>query len=314
MRPARGLRAALSRLIANARRLWAPLLVLGLSLAGCAPLPGPDRAGTFPLLQDGRAQPGVKRAIVAIPGAFASVNIFAPVLDWQVPDSAFIVYRFPDMDGLPLDHRVQIDGSAQLIADYVNDLGAEEVYLLGYSTGGPIAIETAQRLEAREVSLALISTAGPAPAGVMSSLRSGVEVVRAMLRSRSLRPRDAWTENYRTLLYGDEGLEDPARAQDSAARAEAQRANMSTPSLRRTLAHTLSLMTWTLDRPGVLSGTRVRLFHGDADTVFTPAMARRLAARLPADQITYYQGQGHLLFVTSRRLFDDIHAFFFDED
>ncbi|MBY5974025.1 alpha/beta hydrolase [Ferrimonas balearica] len=303
---------ALATLIHLARRLLLLLAVLG--MVSCAPLPGPDRAGTFPLLQDGNARSGVKRAIVAIPGAFASANIFAPVLDWQVPDSTVIVYRFPDMDGLPLDHRVQIDGSAQLIADYVNDLGAQEVYLLGYSTGGPIAIETAQRIEAPEVSLALISTAGPAPAGILSSMRSGVEVLRAMLRTGSLRPRDAWTENYRTLLYGDEGLNDPTRARDSAARAEAQRENMSTPSLRRTFAHTLSLMFWTLDRPGVLADAHVRLFHGDADTVFTPAMARRLASRLPADQITYYQGQGHLLFVTSRRLFDDIHSFFFDED
>ena len=226
---------ALSTMIHLVRRL--PLLLAVLLMVACAPLPGPDRAGTFPLLQDGNARPGVKRAIVAIPGAFASANIFAPVLDWEVPDSTVIVYRFPDMDGLPLDHRVQIDGSAQLIADYVNDLGAQEVYLLGYSTGGPIAIETAQRIEAPEVSLALISTAGPAPAGILSSMRSGVEVVRAMLRTGSLRPRDAWTENYRTLLYGDEGLNDPARARDSAARAEAQRENMSTPSLRRTFAH-----------------------------------------------------------------------------
>ena len=136
---------ARSTLIHLARRL--PLLLAVLGLIACAPLPGPDRAGTFPLLEDGNARPGVKRAIVAIPGAFASANIFAPVLDWKVPDSTVIVYRFPDMDGLPLDHRVQIDGSAQLIADYVNDLGAQEVYLLGYSTGGPIAIETAQRIE-----------------------------------------------------------------------------------------------------------------------------------------------------------------------
>lgn len=288
-----------------------------LALPGCTLLPGPDHAGDFPLLQDGKARPGVKRAIVAVPGAFASVNIFAPVLDWPelgptARDSTFIAYRFPDMDGLPLDHHVDIDGSAQLIADYVNDLGADEVYLIGYSTGGPIAIETAQRLQADHVSLALISTAGPMPAGILSTLRSGVEVARAMLRSRSLRSQDAWAENYRTLLYGDEGLSDPVRAQDSAARAEAQRGNMSTPSIRRTMAHTASLMFWTLDRPGALSDARVRLFHGSEDTVFTEKMARRLASRLPADQITLYEGQGHLLFVTSKRLFDDIHSFFFD--
>ncbi|MBR9763132.1 MAG: alpha/beta hydrolase [Rhodobacteraceae bacterium] len=288
-------------------------IAAALLLTGCTLLPGPERAGQFPLLQDGNARPGVGKVIVTVPGAFASVGIFAPVLGWHEPDSTVVAYRFPGMDGMPLDHHVDIDGSAKVIADYVNDLGAEEVYLIGYSTGGPIAIETVSRLDAPKVSLALISTAGPAPEAALSSLRSGVEVVKAMLRTHSLRPQDAWTENYRTLLYGADALNDPAKAQDSTARAEAQRRNMSTPSIRRTMAHTASLMFWTLDRPGALSDARIALFHGAEDTVFLPNAARRLARRLPADRITFYEGQGHLLFETSRRLFDDIHAFFFDE-
>ena len=300
-----------SRFFNLSLRGLAALLLLG--LAGCSFLPGPERAGEFPLLQDGNARPGVGKVIVTVPGAFASVGIFAPVLGWQEDDSTVVAYRFPGMDGLALDHRVDIEGSAKVIADYVNDLGATEVYLIGYSTGGPIAIETISRLDAPTVALALISTAGPAPDGALSSLRSGVEVAKAMLRTGSLKPQDAWTENYRTLLYGDDAIRDPERARDSAARAEAQRRNMSTPSIRRTMAHTSSLMFWTLDRPGALADARIALFHGAEDTVFTPRGARRLARRLPADRITFYEGQGHLLFETSGRLFDDIHHFFFSE-
>lgn len=297
---------------AGALRRLACLVLLPL-LAACSALPGPDQAGAFPLVEDGRARPGVKRAIVLIPGAFASVNIFAPVLDWKVPDSTIVAYRFPGMDGLPLDHRVSIDGSAQVIADYLNDLAPEEVYLLGYSTGGPIAIETAERLKTAHVSIALISTAGPFPSAELSSLRSGVEVLRAMTRAGSARPQDAWAENYRTLLYGDAGLADPSKAADSAARAAAQHDSMSTPSIRRTMAHTASLMTWTLDKPGALSDAHIGVFHGTEDTVFPLTPTLRFVRKLPADRIRLYEGQGHLLFVTSRRLFDDIHDFFFDE-
>ncbi|KAA2313657.1 alpha/beta hydrolase [Pseudooceanicola sediminis] len=290
-------------------RLIAALL-LALAPAACTTLPGPDRAGTFPLVETANFKPGIKRVIVLIPGAFASVGIFQQVLNWQVPDSAIVAYRFPGLDGLPVDHRVDIRGSAKIIADYVNTAHPEEVYMIGFSTGGPIALETADQLEAPDVSMALISSAGPMPSAMLASARSSLDVIRAMTRAHSTAPQDAWTENYRTLLYGRDHYSDPVEAQESAVEAEAQRPNMKTPKFRMTMAHTASLLLWTPDHALDLADDRIGFFHGAEDPVFPIRAQRRFARHVQADKFFTYPQQGHLLYMTSERLFDDIRHFF----
>ncbi|NIZ10449.1 alpha/beta fold hydrolase [Pseudooceanicola sp. HF7] len=286
-----------------------PALLL-LILSACSSLPGPERAGVFPMLEDGQARKGIHRVILLIPGAFESVNIFAPALDWHLPDTTVVAYRFPGMDGLPQDHRVDMDGSAQLIADYVNDLDPDEVYVIGYSTGGPIAIETAERLTTPPQAMALISSAAEMPSAIMASLRGAVDVAEAMLRVGTTRSDAALTENYRTLLYGREHYQDSATASLSQSEAEEVRAVMVRPSLKLSLAHSASLMTWRLDADRDLSDTRIGFFHGGADPVFPVEATQTFAARVQAEQFLIYPGQGHLLYETSRRLFDDIRDFF----
>jgi pimeloyl-ACP methyl ester carboxylesterase len=291
-------------------RKFLVVLLLTLLPAACTTLPGPEKAGVFPLVESPNFKPGIKRVIVLIPGAFASIEIFQQVLNWQVPDSAIVAYRFPGLDGLPVDHRVDIKGSAQIIADYINTAHPEEVYMIGFSTGGPIALETADRLEAKDVSLALISSAGPMPSAMMASARSSLDVIRAMTRAHSTVPQDAWTENYRTLLYGRDHYSDPVEAQESAVEAEAQRPNMKTPKVRMTMAHTASLLLWTPDHALDLTDDHIAFFHGQEDPVFPLKAQQRFARRIHADAFFTYPQQGHLLYLTSDRLFDDIRHFF----
>jgi len=49
---------------------------------------------------------------------------------------------------------------------------------------------------------------------------------------------------------------------------------------------------------------------GAEDSVFSEWLTRRYAKRLRAETFRSYEGQGHLLFVTEPRLFDDVRAFF----
>jgi len=285
--------------------------LLLLALAACSNLPPPQKVeGVNPVVHDGRAEPGVGTAIVLIPGAMASIELFAPVLDWNVPDSTVMAYRFPGVDGLELNHRVDIVDSGALIARHLNRIKPERVFLIGYSTGGAIALETARRIEGAEVQIALLSTASDSPSAAIASARGAVDVVKALFRRKKSGLDETWLENYRTLLYGRRHFSEAELAEQSRRLAALQRGYVSAPPYEMTLAHTTDLMTWYLEAPEELHDLRIGFFHGSEDSVFSEAMTWRYAKRLQAETFRSYQGQGHLLFVTEPRIWDDIRDFF----
>tara|TARA_R110002124_G_scaffold85097_1_gene220985 strand:+ start:16989 stop:17870 length:882 start_codon:yes stop_codon:yes gene_type:complete len=286
------------------------ILTLLVALIGCSNLPPPQRTDANPVVHDGKAEKGIEKAIVVIPGALASVQLFAPVLEWDIPDSSVIAYRFPGVDGLELNHRVDIIDSAALIARHLNALEAEEVYLIGYSTGGPIALETARRLRTENVQIAMISSASDSPAAALASLKGALDVIKAMFRAKRPGLEETWAENYRTLLYGRDHFTKEEQAEQSRRLAAMQRGQLTTPPNKMTMAHTADLMTWYLEDPEDLADVRIGFFHGAEDSVFSNDMTRRYARRLHADGFKSYEGQGHLLFVTEPELFDDVRAFF----
>ncbi|WP_163847211.1 alpha/beta fold hydrolase [Pseudooceanicola aestuarii] len=287
-------------------------LILLLLVAACTALPPPQEAASFPMLDDGKVHQGVQKAIVVIPGALASVGIFRPVLNWQEPDSAVIAYRYPGMDGLELDHRVDIELAGQLIADTLNRIDAQEVYMIGYSTGGPVALEAAKHLKTRDISIAMLSSASDSPAAIVASLKGFRDVVTALLRADGKSMADAWAENYRTLLYGRDHYANREQAARSAQLAKTSRPRLTTPAQKLTMAHTADLLYWRLQHPEQLSDVRIGFFHGGADSVFSVDRTRRFAGKVAAEKFYIYDGQGHLLFITSNRLWDDIRRFFFD--
>lgn len=286
------------------------ILTCLLALAACSNLPPPQKVDVHPIVHDGNARVGVKRAIVLVPGALASIGLFAPVMEWEVPDSTVMAYRFPGVDGLELNHRVDIVDSGALIAAHLNALKVEEVYLIGYSTGGPIALEAARRLETDKVQIAMISSASDAPAASAASLRGAVDVMKAMIRADRPGLDETWLENYRTLLFGRNHFTEAELAEQSRRLAALKRGQITTPPRQMTMAHTADLMTWYLDRPQDVADFRIGFFHGAEDSVFSAALTRRYAARLQADAFRVYENQGHLLFVTEPHLFDHVRAFF----
>ncbi|WP_136634534.1 alpha/beta fold hydrolase [Pseudooceanicola onchidii] len=286
-------------------------LLIFLALAACSTLPPPQKVdGVHPVVHDGKAEKGVGSAIVLIPGALASIELFAPVLDWDVPDSTTMAYRFPGVDGLALNHRIDIVDSGALIANHLNALGVKHVYLIGYSTGGPIALEAARRIEGAKVDVALLSTASDMPAALIASARGAVDVIKALLRADQAGLDEALLENYRTLLYGRRHFTEAQLAEQSRRLAALQRGQITTPPRKMTLAHTSDLMTWSIRDPSSVHGARIGVFHGAEDSVFSEQLTWRFAKRLHAETFRSYQGQGHLLFVTERRIWDDIRDFF----
>ncbi|WP_370284676.1 alpha/beta fold hydrolase [Pseudooceanicola nanhaiensis] len=286
-----------------------PVFLLAL-LAACSGLPTAQEADVMPIVHDGNAHRGMKRAVVVIPGAMASVGMFEPVLDWDLGDGAVLAYRFPGLDGTKLNHRLDIAAAGELIAETMDKLEVEEVYLIGFSTGGPVALEAARRLPRKEVSVALISSAGPFPAGIEASVEGFFDVVGALVRSHGTSMEDAWLENYRTLLYGRKHYVNGDTAKQSKVLAEEQRGQLLTPGPRMTMAHTADLMTWTLPQDPNLAKAKIGVFHGREDTVFPIGPTSRFAVSIPADGMKIYDGQGHILFVTAPTLWDDVRTFF----
>ena len=286
------------------------LLLLPLALADCSFLPPPQKVDATPLVHDGRAEPGVEKAVVLIPGALASIELFAPVLDWDVPDSTVMAYRFPGLDGLKLDHRIDIVDSAALLAGHLNALGVKHVNLIGYSTGGPIALETARRIKGADVQVALLSSASDTPGAAIAAVRGAVDVAKSFVRSKLGGEDQALLENYRTMLYGRRHYSEAELAERSRRLAALQRGQIEAPPPRMTLAHTSDLMTWNIGDPSDLHDVRIGVFHGSEDSVFSEARTWRYAKRLHAETFRSYQDQGHLLFVTDPRIWDDIRDFF----
>lgn len=286
------------------------LTLVFLALSACTTLPLPEAVDAHPVVHDGKAVRGVDKAIVLIPGAMASIELFAPVLSWKVPDSTVMAYRFPGLDGLKLDHRVDIVDAGALIAGHLNDLGVKHVYLIGYSTGGPIALEAARRVKGADVNVALLSTASDTPAAAIAAIDGAVDVVKAFVRTKTHGIDETLLENYRTLLYGRKHFSEAELAEQSRRLAALQRGHMEKPPRGMATAHTADLMTWYLENPKELYGTRIGFFHGSQDSIFSERRTLNYARRLHAETFRSYQGQGHLLFVTEPRIWDDIRDFF----
>ncbi|MHC9235094.1 alpha/beta fold hydrolase [Pseudooceanicola sp. 502str34] len=290
------------------------LALLCLGPVACSSLPPPQQAESSPIIHEPNLNDEVDKLIVLVPGAMATVDIFSPVLGWDDSDSSILAFRFPGLDGLPLDHRVDILQSGAYIAEAVNRIRPKHLYLIGFSTGGPVALEAARRVETADVHVALVSSASSFPDTLVAAAEGAVDVASAFIRSGGTSMDAAWLENYRTLLYGRKHYDQPGLAEKSEALAEEQRGHITTPSVKMTLAHTGSLMGWVYHPDPKLERANIALFHGGDDNLFPLRRARRFAGEIPADAFYTYPEQGHLLFVTAPTLFDDIHRFFGLED
>jgi len=272
------------------------------ALLGCAPAPPDVPSPVSPLVFDAAEVARARHIAVMIPGAFASVDMFAPARDWD--GVAVVTYRFPGMDGLALDHRLDLQRAADEIAAFAALYPAAEVSLIGYSTGGPIALMVAAQIEGA-VDVALISTAVDYAGGVQTALRTTGDVLGTAVQLGSVDPQAVWDVYWQSLLYGG----DPAYAARVEALTAQHRPDLIRPLHPIFVAHTEDLRGWRLPADLDLTGVRVRVFAGAEDAVFSPAQTARFADRVGADAVWSYPGDNHLLVLTRTTLFDDVLAF-----
>lgn len=278
-------------------------------LMGCAPEPTRFDGAQSPLTFDAETVSRSNKIAVLIPGALAPIDIFSPANVWADEGYALVYYRFPGLDGLPLDHKLGIENAASKIAAFANKYPGKSIRILGYSTGGPIAILAAEEIEG-DVKVAAMSSAVERAGGTQTTFRATVDIIGAAARVKSLKRNIIWLEYYRTLLFGRKGLRDPALNARADRHVAEEKDDIILPEGELPAAHSDDLRSWTLRDAPRLSANRLRFFIGLEDPVFSTLQTRRFASLFGAPQIVEYPDQGHLLFLTQPQVFEDVFAFF----
>ena len=278
-------------------------------LAACG-VPLTTQSKALPLTFDKDVVAQSDRIAIFIPGALSSVAIFEESADWEQHGYARAFYRYPGLDYLPADHVVSPAVVAQRIADFANAYPDKDIALIGYSTGGPIALLAAQQItKGRNVRVAAMSTAVEFGGGVPTVWRGVVDIVRAMVATGSLDRQVVWKRFWAGLLYGPDALEDPAFA-DRLERdiSEGEKIIVRLDPVVA-LSHTLGLPGFALPDDMDFSGIPVAFFVGLNDRVFSTTQTRNFSRKIGGVTIYGYPEQGHLLFFTRPDVFDDMRAF-----
>jgi pimeloyl-ACP methyl ester carboxylesterase len=286
------------------------LLCLAL-LSACAKDIPTFTGAESPLLYDPAQVADADRIAILIPGALASVGIFAPADRWRDDGYALVYYRYPGLDGLPLDHALGIENAARQIAEFASRYPDKPIRLLGYSTGAPIAIRAAEQIDG-DVRVAAMSPAVERGGGITTALRGGTDAVAAIIATGSFDRAKIWRQYYRTLLFGRKGLRDPEKVALADAIIGPDDDNVTPPPAEMPRAHTGDLSRWSLDDAPRLPAHRLRFFIGLEDSLFSTNQTRRFARNFGDVLILGYPEHGHLLFETRPDVFDDVRAFFDD--
>ncbi len=292
--------------------IWKGLLYISLctSIVGCASQRLPVNGAESPLLFDPAEVENSDAIAVFIPGALAPIDIFSPAKAWRVSGYALVYYRFPGLDGLPLDHELSIDGAAEEIAQFANRYPQKPIRLLGYSTGGPIAILASQRISGDDVKVAALSPAPPKAGGFWTAWRSSYDVIAASIRAGSTRREKVWREYYRTLLFGRAGLKNPGLADRIDQLAEQQREKIVIPERDMNRAHTRDIRRWTVPGDLYIDREKVTFYIGAEDPVFSVKQIWEFAESIGVTRVIEYPKGGHLLFITHPEVFNDVLSFF----
>lgn len=266
-----------------------------------------------PLLYDPAKVARADTIAIFIPGALSSVDIFEAAEVWEDHGYARAVYRYPGLDDLDNDHFVSPAQVAENIAAFANRYPDKDIALIGYSTGGPIALLTAPQITGdRSVKIAAMSTAVEYGGGLPTVWRGLVDIVRAMAATGSVDRQVVWKRFWSGLLYGPDALDDPAFADRLERDIKEGEKIIVRLDPAVALAHTIGLPNFAVPDGLDLADVPVAFFVGLNDRVFSTAQTRRFSRKVDGVTIYGYPEQGHLLFFTRPEVFDDMRAFLED--
>lgn len=285
------------------------LLVL-LLIGACVAHDLPPSGSNDPLVYDAIEIDEADTLAIFVPGALSPIEIFKGAQDWRMDGYALVYYRLPGLDGLPLDHRLDIEASAQRIARFIRGHPGKQVRLVGYSTGAAIALTAASKVPDRNIRVAAVSSAVPYPASICAGWRGFLGIIRSIIRTSSLNRETIWRDYYRTLIFGVDGRRDPARSADIERIIAVQQDRIVVPRGSMLEAHSGDLSFWQPESSAYGETLEVRFFHGSDDPVISLSAITKFQSRFRNSSIQVYPGHGHILFFSTDTLFREIQAFF----
>lgn len=285
------------------------LISLFVWVSACG-VPFARKGAQNPLVYDSAAVAQADKIAIFIPGVLASIDIFDATDSWSEAGYARAFYRFPGLDGLNNDHFIDPHTIAVRIAEFANAYPDKDIALIGYSTGGPVALLTAPLVsKGRKIHVAAMSTAVEYGGGIPTVARGVSDILRAVVATGSLDRETVWKRFWAGLLYGPDALDDPAfedRLSRDIAAGEKIIVKLD-PTVA--LAHALGLPTFELPDDLDLQGIPVGFFVGLNDRVFSTAQTINFSRKIGDVTVYGYPEQGHLLFFTRPDVFEDMRAF-----
>jgi pimeloyl-ACP methyl ester carboxylesterase len=282
-------------------RLWLALTA-GLVLAACARTPENAKP---PLYSTGVATTPSEITFL-LPGALTTADIFGEANAWETERHQIVEYRLPGMRGEPVTPPLDIIRAAEWVAAYANRHPQARINLLGYSTGGAIAIEAAGRIDhSARVKVVAVSSATPFPGAALALLRGVVGVAGTAITAGTLDAQTIWDEYFITLYLGSGWRNSPekrALAEDIRRTFEGQ---IRKPGEGRGRSQSGSLIGWALSDDAMASDATFTFFHGENDPVFPLAQVRPLAARLGAT-LCVLPEDGHMVLLSRVDLIDRV--------
>jgi pimeloyl-ACP methyl ester carboxylesterase len=290
-------------------RLWLAFAA-GFALAACAQ---PHEAAK-PRLYTAGTTDAPEEITFLLPGALSTVDIFGPANDWNSDRHLVIEYRLPGMQGEPLNPPLDILQAADWVADYANRHPQAKINLLGYSTGGAIAIEAAGRIDdSARVTVVAISSATPFPGAALATVRGAAGVTRAALSAGTWDPQAVWEEYFITLYLGSGWRNSPEKQAIAERIRESFRGRINKPGEGKGRSQSGSLLGWALSPEALASDASITFFHGENDPVFPLSSIRPLAARLRAT-LCVLPDEGHMTLLSRTDLIVRAESLFSDRD
>ncbi len=287
------------------------LYLLLLTLTACA-TGLPDKGEMDPLYYDPKAVAKADKIVIVMPGAVTTAAIFAPVLEWEKRGYAVVFYRLPGLDGLPLDHRFDLEYASSHIAAFADAHMGKSIRLIGYSMGGATMLLASDKIKNPDMKVVAIAPAAERAGGLTTRINGATDMALAALRARSLSKDAIWQEYFEILLHGRRAEVRREKKPLIDRFMDENREELEAPETLITRAHTEDLRGWVVRPPRKLLRAKTGVFVGLEDPIFSTAQTLNLMKKFDLTKLYAYPGDGHLLLITQPRLFDQILAFFED--
>jgi len=252
------------------------------------------------------------KLLILVPGALNSIDGFASARTLSSRGFATAFYRFPGMDGRPLDQVVSIADIAQEVVDFTSRFPAKEVSIVGFSIGGQVALEAAARSKGRIKKVVVLGGSTGFPSTFGAGFRALGWVASRAWAMATIDFAAVWKDFYKVLLFGEAGVTDPELSRRSDEIIAARRAKIVTPTRALVCSHMRDITFRAAVDSTDVGDTPILFVHGRWDIVSPVEGVAAYARQFKASRFVILERQGHQIFLTERALFERVGEFLSD--